>query len=146
MELELPQMRVADLSFQEEETGSSSAFVTRRRYQTKPLTRYAVEVVRFGITDRAGAALANALMWDQGVVTETDKSELVDRNKIRREKARVGTLLLAERDAHVQNLTCIGFDSKKDQKVISRGFFFCTLRSESGSRSGPGYGSGSRLT
>ena len=119
MELELPQMRVADLSFQEEETGSSSAFVKRRRYQTKPLTRYAIEAVRFGITDRAGAALANALMWDQGVVTETDKSELVDRNKIRREKARVGTLLLAERDAHVQNLTCIGFDSKKDQTVIS---------------------------
>ena len=39
--------------------------------------------------------------------------------KIRREKERQASHLLVEREAEMQNLTCIAFDSKKDQKVIS---------------------------
>lgn len=73
---------------------------------------------RYNVSDRAAAALATAILEDYGIITATNKAEVVDKCKIRREKARVGTLNLAERDADVQNLTCIGFDSKKDQKVF----------------------------
>ena len=61
--------------------------------------------------------MANGLLRDYKIVTPTNTAELVDKCKIRREKAKLGTLLLKERSAAVQNLTCIGFDSKKDQKV-----------------------------
>ena len=63
------------------------------------------------------AALGTAALRDHGLITDDSKHLIIDRMKVRREKERLGCVLLAERDAKVQNLTCVGFDSKKDQKV-----------------------------
>ena len=68
--------------------------------------------------------------------------------KVRREKERLGCVLLAERDAKVQNLTCVGFDSKKDQKVpvmcLIQCFGSIFIESGSGSSQKSQSGSGSR--
>ena len=63
------------------------------------------------------AALGTAALRDHGLITDDSKHLIIDRMKVRREKERLGCVLLGERDAKVQNLTCVGFDSKKDQKV-----------------------------
>lgn len=83
---------------------------------------------RFGVSDRCAAAMGTAILRDYDIITDTNKDEVVDKCKIRREKARIGTLLLDERDAAVQNLTCIGFDSKKDQKVPVPYFYYCRFK------------------
>jgi hypothetical protein len=75
---------------------------------------------RFNISSRAAAAAGTALLFDYGVITEANKDAMIiDRSKIRRERKRMASLLVEERASDAQHLTCIGFDSKKDQKVLS---------------------------
>ena len=92
------------------------------------------------------AALGTAALRDHGLITDDSKHLIIDRMKVRREKERLGCVLLAERDAKVQNLTCIGFDSKKDQKVPVMCLIQCfgSIFIESGSGSSQKSQSGSR--
>ena len=39
---------------------------------------------RIGISDRAAAAIASAALYDFGIITEEDKTNLIDRMEIRR--------------------------------------------------------------
>ena len=48
------------------------------------LSFFISEVDRFQISDRAAAALATGLLRDLGIVTDSDKTKVVDRYKIRR--------------------------------------------------------------
>ncbi|KAG8323826.1 hypothetical protein J6590_106494, partial [Homalodisca vitripennis] len=41
---------------------------------------------RFGISDRATAAIASSMLFDLGMVSESDTSLVIDKNKIEREK------------------------------------------------------------
>lgn len=41
---------------------------------------------RHGVSDRCAAALASAVLQDFGVITPTDKSKVIDKNRIRRER------------------------------------------------------------
>ena len=94
------------------------------------------------------AALGTAALRDHGLITDDSKHLIIDRMKVRREKERLGCVLLAERDAKVQNLTCIGFDSKKDPKVPGMCLIQCFgsifIESGSGSSQKSQSGSGSR--
>ena len=46
----------------------------------------AVTCERFGISDRAGAAVATATLIAFGIVTDTNKTNVIDRSKLRRER------------------------------------------------------------
>ena len=48
---------------------------------------------RYRVTDRCGAAIASSALMDAGVITETDKSLIIDRHKLQRESAEKGLLL-----------------------------------------------------
>ena len=48
------------------------------------LSFFISEVDRFQISDRAAAALTTGLLRDLGIVTDSDKTKVVDRYKIRR--------------------------------------------------------------
>lgn len=44
---------------------------------------------RYGVSDRATAAIASSILQDIGLITESDTSHVVDKSKVRREKAMI---------------------------------------------------------
>ena len=76
---------------------------------------------KFNISDRAGAALATALMEDLGTVTEEDTALVFDKFKIRRARKRTRVAKKREKNDKISGkLFCIGTDGKRDKgtKVI----------------------------
>ena len=69
---------------------------------------------RYRVTDRCGAAIASSALMDAGVITETDKSLVIDKDKLRRERVRERELLRAEEDANFSLVDALYFDGKKD--------------------------------
>ncbi|GBN03895.1 hypothetical protein AVEN_176882-1 [Araneus ventricosus] len=51
---------------------------------------------RFGISDRAGAAIVSAALQDVGIISESNVLNVVDRNKIRRGRTKARTTLLSQ--------------------------------------------------
>ena len=76
-------------------------------------------ICRYRLSDRCTAAVATAVLRDLGLVTEENDLAIIDRSKVRRERERVGTNEVNQRLPDVTELTCIGFDSRNDQKVSS---------------------------
>ena len=75
----------------------------------------------------AAAALANGLLKDFGIITREDRDEVIDGNKIRREKMRVSKGVVTEQDEDVINLTCIGVDGKKDKDSLGSIYIDCWI-------------------
>lgn len=63
--------------------------------------------------DRAAAALANGLMTDLGHISAENLDDVIDHNKIRREKARICKGLVELKHKEHTRMTCIGFDGKR---------------------------------
>ena len=85
------------------------------------------------MSDPSLAAIANAVLCDFGIITKDDTKHVIDVNKIRREKARIGEKNIQERLKDLQAMEVIGTDGKKDkgsltveerlvngQKIVSR--------------------------
>ena len=72
---------------------------------------------RYGLSDYAAAALANALLKDFGIITATDRVDVLDPSKISREKKKIGAAAIVEREPDIYQLECIGLDSKRDSDV-----------------------------
>jgi hypothetical protein len=75
-------------------------------------------VFRYDLSDACAAALANGLLKDFNIISETDRDEVIDTFKVQREKQRMCAEKIAERSPDLQNLTCIGLDSKKDSRAL----------------------------
>ena len=75
-------------------------------------------ILRYQISDMAAAALANGLLKDFGIITRNDKEEVIDSNKVMREKKRVSGGAVQVHDTNVQSLLCIGLDGKKDKNSL----------------------------
>jgi len=54
---------------------------------------------------------------DFGLITNTERSEVIDPSKISREKKRIGATSIIEREEDILHLECIGLDSKRDTNV-----------------------------
>lgn len=85
---------------------------------------------RYGISDRAGAAIVSATLQDIGLVTESDTSSVIDRSKIRRARAQTrssgAAVNVLEGD---DSLICISFDGRKDKTMLYEDNRRKTLRS-----------------
>lgn len=100
-------------------TPSVSTSFTSQSEQIKqmrtPLANFAAECDRHGVSDRSAAKLATAVLQDLGIIHEDDKSKIIDRNKVRRERHRV------RKDASVINndnkLIALFFDGRKDMTM-----------------------------
>ncbi|VEN43556.1 unnamed protein product, partial [Callosobruchus maculatus] len=70
---------------------------------------------RYGISDRAGAAVASAVLQDVGIINTIDKTSIIDKNKIRRARSKKREGLLENN----QNLSLRGlfFDGRKDETL-----------------------------
>jgi hypothetical protein len=62
--------------------------------------------------------LANSLLKDFGIISDADSDEVIDSYKIQREKQRMCADSVQQRNPDLQNLTCIGMDSKRDSKAL----------------------------
>jgi len=89
-------------------TASSSTTTSQMRVN---LPTVAQECDRFQLSDRSAAAIANAVLKDVGIISENDRSMVIDRNKIRRERQKV---LYCERESKA---TTIFFDGRKDETL-----------------------------
>ena len=69
---------------------------------------------RYRVTDRCGAAIASSALMDAGVITETDKSLIIDKDKLQREMVHERELLRKEKDANFSLVDGMYFDGKKD--------------------------------
>jgi len=68
---------------------------------------------RFGVSDRAGASIATAVLEDCGVVSQTESGDVIDRYKLRRERK-----LARERSSDTIALVeALYFDGRKDKTL-----------------------------
>jgi len=79
---------------------------------------YIVLFFSYEVSDVAAAALANGLMKDLGIITDHDRVEVLDANKILREKKRICSQAVEERTSELKSLRCIGLDGKKDKNSL----------------------------
>ncbi|GBM34933.1 hypothetical protein AVEN_41475-1 [Araneus ventricosus] len=75
---------------------------------------------RFGVSDRAVAAVASSFPHDVGLITSKNSDLVVDKNKLRREKAKVRKDLKCQALSEAQALPLKGlyFDGRKDSTLI----------------------------
>lgn len=71
---------------------------------------------RTGVSDRAAAIIASSVLKDVGIISSNDPSGVIDRSKLRRERAKVrSTLQEANRNKIIR---CMYFDGKKDTTSV----------------------------
>ena len=71
---------------------------------------------RFGVSDRAAAALATATLIDVGMIKKDDDRLVNDRSKVRRERQKVRQSMKGGKCGVV---TSIYFDGRKDQTLMN---------------------------
>ena len=65
---------------------------------------------RFQVSDRAVAAIANSVMQDLGFITENDKTYVIDRSKLRREREQSRTEIREKEQENFKLVNAIYFD------------------------------------
>ncbi|CAG4928614.1 unnamed protein product [Colias eurytheme] len=91
--------------------------VTQKR-NTISLATVARTVDRYGVSDRAAAAIVSAAFQDVGLITEESSTNIVDRNKIRRARELQRQTLINESNLQHNNSTFgLYFDGRKDKTL-----------------------------
>ena len=75
----------------------------------------ALNCERTGVSNRNAALLVNAAFQDLGIITKEDKSKVVDKSKIHRERTKLRKKLNVE--ILLSNLSGLYFDSRKDKTL-----------------------------
>ncbi|KAI6646067.1 hypothetical protein LOD99_9515 [Oopsacas minuta] len=70
------------------------------------------------ISDQAGAAIANAVLQDYGIITQEEDSQIIDRNKLRRSRFSVRKELANESHETINDISAIYFHGRKDQARV----------------------------
>ena len=70
---------------------------------------------RHGLSDRAAASIASAVLQDVGIIHDGDVSQVVDRSKIRRERSQKRKIL---RGNSSNLITGLYFDGLKDKTMV----------------------------
>ena len=83
------------------------------------LPRFAKECDRYKISNRAGAAIGNALLKDHGIVTKEDTTKLIDHSKLRRERMKAGKFS-EKKHKEKKPGKAIYFDGKKCKTLVRK--------------------------
>lgn len=70
---------------------------------------------RYAVSDRAAAVIASSVLEDVGLITNEDKTSVIDRNKLRRERLKKRKKLQHEQTLDV--LRGLYFDGRKDKTL-----------------------------
>ena len=79
------------------------------------LTSTATTSARFGVSDRATAAIVSSVLHDIGLVTEEDTVHVVDKSKIRRERQKISSDLKKTQITEIEGLY---YDGRKDETAF----------------------------
>lgn len=87
------------------------------------LSHVAMEADRWSVSDRAAAAIATATLVDFGLVTQFDRTLIIDRHKIRRERENFRERERKESKEQWKNEPVFGvyFDGKSDETMQAQG-------------------------
>lgn len=89
------------------------------------LSTLARECDRTSISDRSAAKISTAVLTDMGIISKEEKSSVIDRHKIRRERKKLRTSL--QKVESVPSLQSVYFDGRKDKTLknekIGRKFY-----------------------
>lgn len=75
---------------------------------------------RYQLSDRAAAAIANSVLQDVGLISETNKSMVIDRSKLRRERDKCREEIREEEKVNTQFVDAVYFDGRKDATQVVR--------------------------
>jgi hypothetical protein len=87
-----------------------------------PLPNLAMQADRFGVSDRAAAALATATLIDVGMIKKDDDRLVIDRSKVRRGRQKMRQSI---KGGICDVITSIYFDGRKDQALMKVKFNDC---------------------
>ncbi|CAG9834785.1 unnamed protein product [Diabrotica balteata] len=76
-----------DVTFQDDVSVPSTSKGVNKNQMRIQLKNFAKTCDRHGISDRSAAALASAVLTDIGIITSADSSNVIDKNKVRRESS-----------------------------------------------------------
>ena len=77
---------------------------------------------RYQLSDRAAAAVANSVLVDVGLVTEDDKTRIIDRSKLRRERERCRNEIRSEEQENFGLVNAVYLDGRKDAtQIVAQG-------------------------
>lgn len=83
-----------------------------------PLPNLAKEADRYGISDRAAASLATAVLIDVGFITKDNQSFVVDKSKVHRERLNLRKNLQRDMHQSTNAITSIYFDGRRDTTLV----------------------------
>ena len=113
----------SDTSESEESSSASSINVLFSNQQIEQnrssLREVAVTCEKFGISDRAGAAIATATLKAFGIATDTNKTNVIDRSKLRRERQKYREEIQKDEELQFGAVDGIYIDGRKDATIIS---------------------------
>jgi len=72
----------------------------------------------YQISDRASAAVADAALKGAGLITDLDKTYIIDKNKLRREREKYISIIAKEESAFYKFLDGICIDGRKDATLM----------------------------
>ena len=113
----------SDTSESEKSSSASSINVLFSNQQIEQnrssLREVAVTCERFGISDRAGAAIATATLKAFGIVTDTNKTNVIDRSELRRKRQKYREKIQKDEELQFGAVDGIYVDGRKDATIIS---------------------------
>ncbi|XP_050309269.1 uncharacterized protein LOC126745454 [Anthonomus grandis grandis] len=83
---------------------------------TSSLCMLANTLDRYAVSDRAGAAIASAVLQDYGIISSEDSQNIIDRHKVRRARQKKRQEL--QKTSKIGLLRGLYFDGRKDKTLI----------------------------
>ena len=84
----------------------------------KSLENLVLACNRYQVSDRVAAAIASAVLKYYDIITDMDSSQVIDRSKIRRERAKYRKAIQKKEEEHFENVNSLYFDGKKDATLM----------------------------
>ena len=104
----------------EEEVEHEATNISKRKYNTKDISKVALASIRYGVALCPTAAITTAAWIDVVLISEGDTSLIVDHNKVVRVQQRVMVKLKSEFEdkASRSEISCILFDGRIDDTIL----------------------------
>jgi len=74
---------------------------------------------RYQLSDRASAAVANAALKDAGLITDLDKTYVIDKNKLRREREKYRNIISEDEAIFYKFIDWVYIDGRKDATLLT---------------------------
>jgi len=85
---------------------------------TTPIPTIAMESERYGVSNRAAAAIGTAVLVDYGVISAADKTNIIDPKKIWRAREQLRKSLRKTAEEEQEEIIAVFFDGKQDSTLV----------------------------